>query len=127
MKRTLLKTSIVFLLTIIAQLAPAQIFEPEGLNIPGTWNTFVNPPLSGSPFGSATQVNNGEVQLINTGTRRWQTGFYCSNSTGNVSSGAQSFLFTSGPVNNAYANKWSGTIVQVNTIQNHLHLYNQYG
>ena len=120
MKHSLIKTTISLLLIVFAQLASAQIFEPEGLNIPGTWNSFVNPPLSDSPFGSGTQVNNGGVQLINAGTRRWQAGFYCSNAPGSVSSGVKSFLFTSGPVNNAYANKWSGTAVQVNTLQNYV-------
>ncbi|MFN5371824.1 MAG: hypothetical protein ACK5B6_10205, partial [Bacteroidia bacterium] len=59
----------------------AQIFEPEGLNMPGTWNNFVNPPASGSVLGSEFQVNQGKLKLITTGTRRWQTGFYCNDTS----------------------------------------------
>lgn len=96
----------------------AQIFEPEGLNMPGTWNNFVNPPASGSVLGSEFQVNQGKLKLITTGTRRWQTGFYC-NDTSEFSPGSQNFLFTSGPLNNAFANKWSGTAAAVNLLQNY--------
>ena len=94
------------------------IFEPEGLNIPGTWNNFANPPESGSPFGSEFQVNQGGVKLITTGTRRWQSGFFCNNASG-VSSGPHTFLFTSGPSSSAYANKWCGTTVTIDQIQNY--------
>ncbi len=96
----------------------AQIFEPEGLNMPGTWNNFANPPASGSVLGSEFQVNQGGLKLINTGTRRWQTGFYC-NDTSGFSTGTQNFLFTSGPASNAFTNKWSGTAVAVNQLQNY--------
>lgn len=94
------------------------IFEPEGLNIPGTWNDFVNPPAAGSAFGSEFQVNQGGVKLITTGTRRWQTGFLCNNSSG-IPSGPHTFLFTSGPSASAFNNKWCGTAVNVNQIQNY--------
>jgi PKD repeat protein len=96
----------------------AQIFEPEGLNMPGTWNNFVNPPASGSVLGSEFQVNQGKLKRITTGTRRWQTGFYC-NDTSEFSPSSQNFLFTSGPANNAFANKWSGTAATVNQLQNY--------
>lgn len=96
----------------------AQIFEPEGLNIPGSWNGFTNPPANGSAFGSATQVPAGRVTLITTGTRRYQTGFSCADG-GDVVAGDYDFLFTSGPTNGAFNNKWAGVDVVLNTLQNY--------
>lgn len=113
----IVKLVIILGLVNVSNLA-AQIFEPEGLNMPGTWNDFVNPPATASVLGSEFQVNQGGLKLINIGTRRWQTGFYC-NDTSAFSAGSQNFLFTSGPSSNAFANKWSGTDVVVNQLQNY--------
>lgn len=104
------------LLSLSFSALQAQIYEPEGLNLPGTWNGFTNPPAAGSAFGSSTQVPQGGVQLITTGLRRWQTTFRCSDAD-SVPSGPHDWLFTSGATGTAFQNKWAGVNVVMNTIQ----------
>lgn len=98
----------------------SQIFEPEGLNLPGTWNGFTNPPAAGSVFGSETQVTGGQVRLITTGTRRWQTIIHAG-ADGDVAAGDYTFLFTSGSTGNPFGNKWAGVNVVPNTLQNYVY------
>ncbi|MEX1189298.1 MAG: T9SS type A sorting domain-containing protein [Bacteroidia bacterium] len=96
----------------------AQIFEPEGLNLPGEWNDFTNPPEQGSVFGSATQVN-GQVTPITVGQKRWQTTVHIAETSADTSAGTYAWLFTSGSLANPYGNKWAGVNVAMNTIQNY--------
>lgn len=96
----------------------AQIFEPEGINMPGTWNNFTNPPADGSVFGSSTQVNGG-VTPVNLGQKFWQTTVHIAESGGDTTAGTYTWLFTSGPSGNPYANKWAGVNVLPNTIQDY--------
>jgi hypothetical protein len=91
--------------------ARAQIFAPEGLNMPGDWNGWTNPPASNSPYGSEFQVLNGGMKKITTGTTRWKTTF-----TGTTGG---SFLFTSGPSGNPWGNKWGNVTVALNSLQNY--------
>lgn len=105
-------------LVLSGMTASAQIFEPEGLNLPGQWNNFENPPAAGSVFGSSTQVNGG-VTPISVGQRRWQTTIHIDATGADTSAGTYSWLFTSGPTGNPYANKWAGVNVVMNTIQNY--------
>ncbi|MBN8706158.1 MAG: T9SS type A sorting domain-containing protein [Bacteroidetes bacterium] len=97
-------------------LAPPQIWEPEGLNLPGAWNSYTNPPATGSALGSLTQVS-GQVTLKTTGTRRYSTTIKVAASGGDVTGGTYEFLFTSGPTGSPWNNKWTGTNVSMNTIQ----------
>lgn len=97
----------------------AQIYEPEGLNLPGQWNGFTNPPDSGSVFGSFTQ-SLGDVQVNNLGTRRWQTHIRVANSGADALPGSTSFLFTSGPITSAFSNKWAGVNVISDSLQNYV-------
>ncbi len=90
----------------------AQIYAPEGINMPGDWNGWTNPPAAGSAFGSEFQVSGGGVKRIVNGTTRWwKTTF-----TGTT--GGQ-FLFTSGSSGNPWGNKWNETTVAMNTLQNY--------
>lgn len=91
--------------------ASAQIWQPEGLNMPGDWNGWGNPPAANSPLGSEFQVSGGGVKKLTDGTTRWKTTF-----TG-LSGGA--FLFTSGG-GNPWANKWCEVNVTMNTLQNYV-------
>ena len=110
--------ALIVVLMCSTSLLQAQIFEPEGLNLPGTWNDFQNPPANGSVFGSSTQVAGGQVALITTGTRRWQTVIDCSEG-GDVAADTFDFLFTSGSVANAFGNKWAGVNVVIDQLQNY--------
>jgi len=100
-------------------VAEAQIvYEPEGINLPGTWNSFANPPATGSVFGNPNQVSNGGFVVISTGTRRYHTTFSTS-AGGNATSGLSNFLFTSGPSSAAFTNKWTDVTVALNTLQDY--------
>lgn len=100
----------------------SQIYQPEGLNLPGAWNSWTNPPSNVLALGSSTQVTGGEVTRIVTGlgTGRYTTTFSAAASGADVVGGTYEFLFTSGPGGSPYNNKWSGVTVAVNTVQTYL-------
>ncbi len=96
----------------------AQIFEPEGLNMPGAYNGFANPPTN-VKFGNASQVAGGQLNVHPSllGQRIWQTTFSAAASGGNIVGGNHDYLFTSGPTGTPYSNKWGGvTSTTLNTI-----------
>lgn len=103
-----------FLCALVSTLQ-AQLFQPEGLNLPGQWNNWTNPPLQGSVFGSEGQVN-GEVKLIDFGLRRYSTTLHCAED-GDFPAGSYNFLITSGPEANPYQNKWANVNVTPNALQ----------
>jgi len=114
-----------FLVILIANLfafnpLAAQIFEPEGLNMPGTYNEFFNPPTN-LVFSNPNQSSGGKLVKITTGTARWQTIFSVASSGGDVVGGTYDWLFTSGPTSNYYNNKWAGVTVTMNTLQTYTH------
>lgn len=95
----------------------AQIYEPEGLNMPGAWNSWINPPTN-LAVASNTQVTGGRVIKISSGIVRWQTSFSVAASGGDLTGGTYQWLFTSGPVANPWNNKWGGVTVTMNNLQN---------
>ncbi len=99
--------------------AKAQIYNPEGLNIPGLWNGWQNPPANNLAFASATQVANGRVAISTSGTSKYQTIVKVAATGGDVIAGTYEFSFTSGSNSNFWANKWGGVTVAKNTIQNY--------
>lgn len=106
-----------FFFAIAADQSYAQIWEPEGINMPGQWNGWNNPP-GNLALASYTQVAGGEVTKITNGIdARWNTTLEVAASGGNVVGGTYEWLFTSGPGANPWANKWSAVDVTVNTIQ----------
>ncbi|MBS4013608.1 MAG: T9SS type A sorting domain-containing protein [Bacteroidetes bacterium] len=99
------------------QEAKSQIYEPEGLNMPGI-DTWDNPP-NNLAFASSTQVAGGRIIKITSGTPRWQTIFSVAASGADVTPGNKTWLFTSGSTGNPWANKWAGVTVSTNTLQNY--------
>ena len=95
----------------------SQIYSPEGLNMPGDWNTWVVPPTNNLAFASSTQVTDGRIILIDVGTMRWQTIFNVAATGGDVTEGTYNWLFTSGPTTDYFANKWADVTVTLNTLQ----------
>jgi len=107
---------IIFLLFFTGTPAMTQIYEPEGLNLPGAWNGWNNPPTN-LAFASSTQVSGGRVAKINSGTPYWQTIFSAAASGGDVTGGTYQWLFTSGPTSNPWGNKWGNVTVSMNILQ----------
>ena len=95
----------------------AQIYAPEGLNMPGAWNTWINPPTNNLVLASSTQVTGGKVVKIATGTPRWQTSFSVAATGGDLTGGTYEWLFTSGSSSNYYQNKWAAVTITMNTLQ----------
>lgn len=111
----------IFILSFFAytpQSAHAQIYAPEGLNMPGAWNSWANPP-SNMALASSTQVPGGRVTKITSGIPRWQTYFSVAASGGDLTGGTYNWLFTSGSLANPWSNKWAGVNVSLNTIQSY--------
>jgi hypothetical protein len=113
---------VLFLLFVIGDNLLSQIYNPEGLNMPGGWNGWTNPPTNALALASATQVINGKVAVITTGTRRYHTTIKVATSGGDVIGGTHEFLFTSGPTATPWNNTWKDVTVTLNTLQN----YNYY-
>ena len=118
-----MKTTLQIVAILMVALLPmgvmGQIFEPEGLNMPGTWDGFTNPP-NVAALRSNT-LSSGEIIKITTGTVRWQTLIHVAASGGDITGGSYTWLFTSGPVGNRFSNKWAGVNVSMNTIQSYTH------
>lgn len=95
----------------------AQIWEPEGLNLPGGWNGWNNPPANNLALASYTQLPGGRVTRIVAGIPHWQTIFSVAPSGGDVAGGTYSWLFTSGPYGSPWNNKWANVSVALNTLQ----------
>ncbi|MGC8866223.1 MAG: alpha-amylase family glycosyl hydrolase [Bacteroidales bacterium] len=81
----------------------AQIYQPDGVRMPGTWNGWANITGMGGPF---------DLQVINQGILRWQTAFQF---TGN--SGVQEFKFVSTAFGDPWGNQWAAnTNVSLNQL-----------
>jgi hypothetical protein len=105
------------LLLAVTPVSAQQIYEPEGLNMPGGWNGWTNPPANNLALASYTQVTGGRVIKIATGIARWQTIFSVAASGGDLIGGTYEWLFTSGPSGSPWNNKWSNVNVTLNTLQ----------
>jgi len=110
---------LVFAFAIAANQSNAQIYEPEGINIPGDWNGWTNPPAN-LALASYTQVPGGQVTKITNGTdARWTTTLEVG-ASGDIAAGAIEWLFTSGNAGSPWSNKWTDVSVSLNTIQEYI-------
>jgi hypothetical protein len=102
-KTTIRIALLILQLFIILPTFP-QIYQPDGLRMPGTWNNWVNDPNMGGPF---------DLQKQNEGTPRWTTTFQY---TGNQ--GFDAFKFVSTSFGNPWGNQWAGNVsMTVNSLQ----------
>lgn len=124
MKSQLLKVLVAAMLPVFLLLFAgnytlnAQIYEPEGLNMPGAWDGWTNPP-SNPVLANPNQLTGGQLIKIPAGQTRWQTIFSSNAANGDLLPGNYNWLFTSGPSGNYFANKWAGVNVVMNTLQNY--------
>jgi len=113
--------SVLFLFVIVPfGDAKAQIYEPEGLNMPGAWNSWTNPPDNNLALANPNQVTNGRLVKIAAGQTRWQTILSVAASGADLVGGTYEWLFTSGPLGNPYQNKWAGVTVMTNAMQTYV-------
>jgi glycosidase len=99
--------SLIFLLSLLfhSTISIAQIYEPDGLRMPGEWNEWNNSTGMGGDF---------DFQKNSTGTIRWQTSFHYTGITGN-----QSFKFASTSFGDPWGNQWAGNeSFLINTLSN---------
>ncbi len=110
----------VFLLLIFVWVGSfslqAQIYAPEGLNMPGDWDSWINPP-DNPVFAGSSQSAGGKVKLVSLGHPIYQTIFHVEQSGSDVAGGNYSFKFTSGPVSNIWQNQWGDVKVLLDSIQ----------
>lgn len=85
--------------------------------MPGTWNGWTNPPSNNLALANPSQVTNGRVTKITTGTIRWQTSFSVAASGADFIGGSYNWLFTSGTSPNYFSNKWASVNVVMNSLQ----------
>ncbi|GMU87448.1 MAG: hypothetical protein AMXMBFR48_26890 [Ignavibacteriales bacterium] len=90
--------------------------------MPGSWNSWTNPPTNNLAFASSTQVAGGRITKIKTGTLRWQTIFKVAASGGDLTSGNYEFSFSSGPTTNIWENTWKNSSqVTMNSLDVFIH------
>ena len=96
--------------------AHAQIYEPEGLNMPGDWDAWNNPPTN-LVLANPNQTPGGLLIKQNNAVPRWTTTFEVATSGGDFVGGTYEWLFTSGPSTNYFQNKWSSVTVTPDQLQ----------
>ncbi len=102
----------------MSQIALSQfIYVPEGINMPGAWNSWVNPPTNNVVLVNPNQFAGGQLVQITTGKFRWQTIFSVASSGADIVGGNYDFKFTSGPAGTPWLNQWGNVGVVLNTLQ----------
>ncbi len=86
----------------------AQIFQPDGLRMPGAWNSWTNSTAMGGDF---------DLQKSTEGIERWTTSFQYSGATG-----SNAFKFVSTSFGDPWGNQWAGnTAVALNAVSNFIY------
>lgn len=115
----------------VATPSSAQIYAPEALQMPGSWNGYQNYPDPATAFafrGTTTATggsgNNapasGGINLTPKalGGSDYQTTIHVAASGGDVTAGSYAWLFTAGnPTGGQFNNKWAGRNVIVDSLQ----------
>ncbi len=93
-------------LALITTTGNAQIFQPEGVNIPGSWNGFTNSNDEGV-------MGNFRTSYRALGGGQYITTLNIQATGGDASGGTYTMLFTSGPDANTFANKWADATLNI--------------
>ncbi|MEJ1930332.1 T9SS type A sorting domain-containing protein [Nostoc sp. NIES-2111] len=121
----------------VATPSSAQLYQPEGLHMPGAWVGWQNLPdpstyfaFRGTTTGNCGTGNNacaaGGINKVTsalgiTAPYVYQTTIHAAASGGDVVGGNYDFLFTSGPgFGGQYNNKWANVNVTMNTLQTYI-------
>jgi hypothetical protein len=111
-----MKQLLIALFAMVVSGAWAQIFEPEGVNMPGAWNGWTNLPTNNLALANPNQVSGGRLVKITQGQPRWQTIFSVAASGGDLVGGTYEFLFSSGPSGSPWNNTWKNSSFTMNTL-----------
>jgi len=106
-----------FAFTLMTSTSQAQIYEPEGLNMPGTWNSWVNPPTNRLVLANPNQAPGGMLARSSNGITQWSTRIHVAASGGDTIAGTYTWIFTSGPTANYFTNKWASVIINMDELQ----------
>lgn len=86
----------------------AQIYQPDGLRMPGAWNSWNNSTAMGGDF---------DLQKSTEGSERWTTSFQYSGATG-----SNTFKFVSTSFGDPWGNQWAGnSAVSINAISSFIY------
>jgi len=97
----------------------AQIYEPEGLNMPGAWDAWANPPTN-LVLANPNQTAGGLLVKRSNAVSTWSTTIHVAATGGDMAAGTYEWLFTSGPSTNYFANKWAGVTVAFDQLQTYI-------
>ena len=93
-------------LCLFTVIANAQIYQPEGINLPGSWSGFAN-------TNDSVAMGNFRAQYRSLDNGQYKTTLNIQASGGDAVAGTYDMLFTSGPEANIFANKWAGANLTV--------------
>ncbi len=117
-----LLTCLMALAMLATAPAQAQIYGPEGVNIPGAWNGWSNYPGLPAQANFRAEATGGNIKLMASPTGSGN-GVYQAvlniGSGGDAAAGSYQWIWTSGSSSNPWGNKWSNTNVTLNTPQNY--------
>ena len=113
-----MKKILIALFTLVVSSVAAQIYEPEGLNMPGLWNGWTNLPTNNLALANPNQVPGGRLVKITQGQPRWQTIFSVGASGADLEGGSYEFVFSSGPSGSPWNNTWKNASFGMNTLTN---------
>lgn len=85
------------------------IYEPEGINMPGTWNSWTNSL-------DTEQMGNFRMRFRAFGGGQYISQLSVNTSEADVVGGAYKMLFTSGPSGSLYQNKWADGALSENIV-----------
>jgi hypothetical protein len=113
-----MKKFLIALFTLVVSSITAQIYEPEGLNMPGAWNGWTNVPTNNLALANPGQVPGGRLVKITQGQTRWQTTFSVALSGADLIGGSYEFVFSSGPSGSPWNNTWKNSSFSLNNLTN---------
>lgn len=113
-----MKNFLFALFALLVGSVTAQIYEPEGLNMPGAWNGWTNLPTNNLALANPNQVPGGRLVKITQGQTRWQTTFSVAPSGADLIGGSYEFVFSSGPSGSPWNNTWKNATFSPNNLTN---------
>jgi hypothetical protein len=100
---------VVFTFALLFSVSAQEIYRPEGINMPGSWNGWTNSL-------DEEQMGNFRLQYRLFGGGQYVSRLQVKATNGDVAAGAYKMLFTSGPSTALYQNKWADGALSLNAI-----------